>query len=105
MCSLFSLWNSVWGEYAGHRIITARLDMQFAPYGSWSTFLPVGNPQTFRREQAPALRYAVYLFARRDAPPGASGKGRLWHCVAVKGLQNPPYPPFRQGGLFAAMKA
>ena len=34
------------------------------PYGSWSTFLPVGNPQTFRREQAPALRCAVYLFAR-----------------------------------------
>ena len=24
-------------------------------------------PQTFRREQAPALRCAVYLFARRDA--------------------------------------
>jgi len=55
------------------------------PYGSRFTFLPVGNPQTFRREQAPALRCSVYLFARRDAPPGASGKGCLWHDVAGKG--------------------
>ena len=58
---------------------------QFAPYGSWSTFLPVENPQTFRWEQAPTLPVAVYLFARRDAPPGASGKGRLRHNVAGKG--------------------
>ena len=56
-------------------------------------------PQTFRREQAPALRCAVYLFARRDVPPGASGKGRLWHGVAVKCLQNPPYPPLGKGGF------
>ena len=42
----------------------------------------------FRREQAPALRLAGYLCARRDAPPGASGKGRLWHGVAGKGKRD-----------------
>ena len=69
----------------GNRDDTAKRANAVRPYGSWSTFLPVGNPQTFRREQAPALRCAVYLFARRDAPPGASGKGRLWHNVAGRG--------------------
>ena len=42
----------------------------------------------FRREQAPALRCSVYLFARRDAPPGASGKGLLGHNVAGKGCRD-----------------
>ena len=72
----------------GKRDDTARRANAVRPYGSWSTFVPVGNPQTFRREQAPALRCAVYLFARRDAPPGASGKGRLHRNVAGKGKRD-----------------
>ena len=79
----------------GERDDTARWANAVRPYGSRFTFSPVGNPQTFRREQAPALRCAVYLFARRDAPPGASGKGRLWHNVAGKGERDDTWVPRR----------
>ena len=75
-----------------------------------STFLSVENPQTFRREQAPTLRYAVYLCACRGGyqPPanvaiGTMSPGRangmIRRCIHSLSLGLWPIQLPRRGSL------